>query len=90
MSRTLKIKLTTPNPSLVHEFRNFGEDVYGGLREDCEVSIAEIDASISEFHLREIHKRDLRNIAAKVRKILEKYRSLGPVEIHEISESQDA
>ena len=84
MAKTLKVRLTAPDPNLVHEFRNFGEDVYRALRNECEVSIQEIDASTSEFHLRGIHKRELRTIAAKVRKIVEKYQRLPPVDVHEI------
>lgn len=76
MGRTLKLQLKNPNPDLVHDFRNFGEDVYRQLREDCAVSIDEIDASTSEFHLREIRKREVRTVAAKVRKLAEKYTSL--------------
>jgi hypothetical protein len=81
----LKVSLTTPSPDLVHEFRNFGEEVYHELRAQCGVSIDEIDASTSEFHLREIYKRNLRTIAAKVRKTSKRYRSLGTVVIFETS-----
>lgn len=59
-------------PELVREFRNLGEDVWGTLHSECEISLAEIDASTSEFHLRGIHKRDLRTVAGKVRKLVEK------------------
>jgi|GEM_PF-5332916 hypothetical protein len=72
MAKFLKVYLIAPSPDLVHQWRNFGEDVYRALRDECEVSIHEIDASVSEFHLRGIHKRDLRTTAAKVRKIAEK------------------
>lgn len=90
MAKTLKVQLMAPNSNLVHQFRNFGEDVYRALRDECEVSIQEIDTSTSEFHLRGIHKRELRTIAAKVRKIIEKqYQSLPPIEVYEIEESHD-
>jgi hypothetical protein len=85
MAKTLRVQLTTPSPDLVHEFRNFGEDVYRDLRSECEISIQEIDASTSEFHLRGIHKREVRSLAAKIRKIIEKrYEMLPPIEIYEI------
>jgi len=77
MGRTLKVHLTNASPELVHEFRNFGEEVWSALREDYGVSIAEIDASITEFHLREIPKREVRAVAARVRKLAERYTSLG-------------
>ena len=85
MAKTLKVTLTAPSPDWVHQFRNFGEDVYRELREESEVSIEEIDASTSEFHLRGIHKREVRTVAAKVRKIMKKqYQMLPPIEIHEL------
>jgi len=77
MGRTLKVRLTNAEPDLVHEFRNFGEDVFRALRDDYDVSLGEIDASTNEFHLRNIPKRNVRTVAARVRKIAEKkYRSL--------------
>lgn len=90
MAKTLKVQLTTPGPDWVHQFRNFGEDVYRDLRDQCEVSIAEIDASISEFHLRGIHKRDVRSIAARVRKLIEKrYQELPPIKVCEMEADED-
>lgn len=76
MSRTLKVHLTNASPDLVHDFRNFGEDVYRALRDEYAASIAEIDASTREFHLREIPKREARTVAARVRKLAERYASL--------------
>ncbi len=76
MSRVLRVHLTNATGDLVHEFRNFGEDVYRAMRDDYGVSIDEIDASISEFHLRNIPTRKVRTIAAQVRKIAEPYRNL--------------
>jgi hypothetical protein len=76
MSRTLKVHLTNASPDLVHEFRNFGEDVYRVLRDECSVSIEEIDTSTRDFHLREIPKREVRTIAAKVYKLAHRYTRL--------------
>jgi len=90
MAKILKVKLTAPSPSLVHWFRNFGEDVYRALREHCEVSLQEINASTTEFHIRGIHKREIRTIAAKVRKIIEKRNPfLPPIEVYEVPERHD-
>jgi hypothetical protein len=72
MAKTLCVRLNAPAPELVHEFRNLGEEVWGALHDECEISLAEIDASTSEFHLRGIHKRDLRTVAARLRKLVEK------------------
>lgn len=89
MAKTLKVQLTAPDPGLVHQFRNFGEDVYRALRDECEVSIREIDASTGEFYLRGIRSREVRSMAAKLRKIFEKYKGLPPIDVQEIAEAQD-
>ena len=94
MGRTLKVELAVPNAlsvqGLVHDFQNFGEDVYRALRGTCDISLAEIDHFVGAFHLRGLHKRDVRTIAAKVNKILEKYHSLACVKIYEVSDERDA
>ena len=73
---------------MVHDFRNFGEDVYRALRDDYAVSIEEIDASTDEFHLREIPKREVRTVAVRVRKLVERYGSL-VINVDEIREGVD-
>lgn len=85
MAKTLRVQLNAPAPELVHSFRNFGEDVYRSFRGECEVSLDEIDASTSEFHLRGIHKRDLRTLAAKVRKLAEKSAMASLLTVCEVS-----
>ena len=72
MFRSLKVSFTTPGLQLIHEWHNFGEDVYRALRGECEISIEEIDTSTHEFFVRRIHRRKLRAIAARVRKIAER------------------
>jgi hypothetical protein len=93
MAKTLKIELAVPNAlsvdGLVSSFQDFGEDVYRALRNECDISIEEIDHFVGAFHLSGIHKRDVRTIAAKVRKILEKYQRLTDVKIYEVVESRD-
>jgi hypothetical protein len=88
MSRTLKVELAVPNAlsvdGLVSTFQDFGEDVYRVLRDECDVSIDEIDHFVGAFHLRHLHKREVRSMAAKVRKILEQYPTLADVKIYEI------
>jgi hypothetical protein len=94
MARTLKIELAVPNAlsvdGLVSSFQDFGEDVYHALRDECDVSIDEIDHFVGAFHLRGLHKRDVRTIEAKVRKILERYDTLTEVKIYEIQDDHDA
>jgi hypothetical protein len=93
--RTLKIKHNVPNPllvgDLVSRFKDFGEDVWRALHDECDVSIKEIDHAVAEFHIRGIHKREARKATAKVRDILEKkYPMLPPIDIVEMEESDDA
>lgn len=88
MGRTLRIHLKNATPDLVHEFRNFGEDVYRVFREDYAVSIAEIDSSAHEFYLREIPRREVRTVAARVRKLGERYARLA-MDVDEINESDN-
>ena len=94
MGRALRVRLTVPNPlsvqGLVHDFKNFGEDVYLALRDECDISIHEIDTEVSEFHVRGLHKREVRTIAAKIRRVLEKHHWLSAVDISEVSDDKAA
>jgi hypothetical protein len=94
MARTLKVELAVPNAlsvqGLVPKFQNFGEDVYRALRDECDISLGEIDHFAGAFHLRRLHKRDVRTIAAKVRKILENHHWLTDVKIYEVADDHDA
>ena len=88
MGRTLKVHLTNASPDLIHEFRSFGEEIWSALREHYGVSLEEIDASTSEFHLREIPKREVRTVAARVRKLVGRYRNL-VINVDEIREADN-
>ena len=90
MARTLKVYLTALSPGLVHQWGNFGEDVYRALHEECEVSIGEIDASTSEFFVRGIRKRELRTTVARVRKIAEENLMSQIISVSEIPDDNAA
>jgi len=62
-----------PSPDIVHRFRNFGEDVYRALRDECSVSIDEIDKSTTSFIVKDIHKRDLRRIGKVITELLHEH-----------------
>jgi hypothetical protein len=49
----------------------------------------EIDASTSEFHLRDIPKREVRAVAARVRKLVERHANL-IINVDEIREGDEA
>jgi hypothetical protein len=62
--RALRIAVSdAPTPEVVHRFRNFGEDIYRALRDQCSVSIDEIDAAKTSFLIRDVHKRNVRRIS---------------------------
>ena len=88
MGRTLKVHLIDASPDLVHDFRNFGKDIYRALRDNYAVSIAEIDASTREFHLRDVPKREVRTVASRVWKLVERYTNL-VINVDEIREGDD-
>ena len=72
--RTLRIAISDPpTGDIIHRFRNFGEDVYRELREECTVRIDEIDASTTSFMVRDIHRRDLRRITRIITELLREH-----------------
>jgi hypothetical protein len=93
MAIGLKVELAVPNAlsvqGLVPNFQNFGEDVYRTLRDECAISIQEIDHFAGAFHLRGLPRRNVRTIAARVRKILEKHRLLTDVKLYEIPDDHN-
>lgn len=87
MARTLKVQLDMPNRSLVRRFREFAQEVYLSLPGECEMSLEEIKAATTEFHLRGIPDREVRVVAAKVRKITARYREHLPfIDVFEVPE----
>jgi len=70
--------------------RNLGEEVYGALREDCAVSLDEIDAATTTFHIREIHKRFVRTAGAIVRDLVVRHHMTEIVTVEEVRETTDA
>ena len=72
--RAIRIQIVDePTPDIVHRFRNFGEDIYRALRDECSVSIEEIDASTTSFSVRNIHKRDLGRITKIIKEELRRH-----------------
>ncbi len=57
----------------VHRFRNFGEDVYRALRYSCSVDIQEIDASTSQFLVRQIPEEKTSQVYQIIQGIAEKH-----------------
>ncbi len=59
-----------PTPTVVHRFRNFGEDVYRAFRDQYTVELAEIDADTSHFHVRGIRRRALRTVIREIDRLV--------------------
>jgi len=57
----------------VHRFRNFGEDVFRALRDSCSVDIHEIDASTSQFSVRQIPEEKTSQVFKIIQRIAEKH-----------------
>jgi hypothetical protein len=84
MSVTLEVMVPDDGEqTFVHRFRNFGEDVYRALRDECDVSIHEIDASTTSFMIRAIKRRQARRTAARIREIAENHFFGGTIVITE-------
>jgi hypothetical protein len=58
-----------PADDVKHRFRNFGEAVYRVFREPYVVSLNEIDASTTQFHVREVRRRSLRAVTKAIHRI---------------------
>lgn len=74
MSRSIRIVVTPfdGRPTL-HEFRNFGEDVYRAVRELCEVDLTEIDRSTDSFLLRSIPPKNKGQVVQAIKKLARRY-----------------
>ena len=70
----LRVEISDP-PTLdtIHRFRNFGEDVYRAFRDRHSVDIGEIDASTKSFHVRHVHRRELRSVSKEIMRIATKH-----------------
>jgi hypothetical protein len=67
MVAALRVQIAEePSASIVHRFRNFGEDVYRAFRDRCAIDIRELDRSTTSFAVREIHARDVRSISREI------------------------
>lgn len=74
MSVTIKIETNDkPTLDMIHNWRNMGEDVYRELRDTYTVSLNEIDASTTSFHVADIKRSQVRRVTAKIRNILRKH-----------------
>ena len=58
-----------PTPTVVHRFRNFGEDVYRAFRGQYLVELAEIDAATTQFHVRHVRRKALRSVTRELGRI---------------------
>ena len=77
MRAAIKIELSRPDPQfeMLHEFRNFGEDVYRALKEFCPISLLqEVDRATSSFVVRDIRRRDIGTVTDAIERVIRHYR----------------
>ena len=72
-----------PTPVIVHRFRNFGESVYGAFRASYSISIAEIDASTTMFHVRNVKRRSIRAVSKEILRLAEQHKFAASVVVVE-------
>jgi len=74
MAATIRIELVyDPHGERIHQFRNFGEDVYRALSGLASVDIAEIDAAIDCFYIRDIRKQQLGTVTKILNRLTRKH-----------------
>jgi hypothetical protein len=74
MVAALRVQIADePSDTIVHRFRNFGEDVYRALKDRCAIDIEEIDRSTTSFLVREVHAREAQSISRQVLTIAQRH-----------------
>lgn len=72
--RGLRVGVHRPvTDELIHDFRNFGEDVFRKLRDVCSVNIHEIDNSENTFAVSDIRPGDLAAVTGTITNLARKY-----------------
>jgi hypothetical protein len=64
-----------------NRFRNMGENVYRQLRDLCAVDLAEIDAAVDHFIVRDIRRKDIGTVTTQLERILRHSRMLDDVRL---------
>ena len=74
MSESIWIEVNEPaTDELVHNFRNFGEDVYRALKDVCCVSLNEIDLSENAFGVWDIPEPAIPGVRDTIERLLREY-----------------
>jgi hypothetical protein len=74
MSASIWIEVTEPvTDELVHNFRNFGEDVYRALKDVCCVSLNEIDRCENAFGVWDIPDHAMPGVRDTIGRLLREY-----------------
>ncbi|MCB1227739.1 MAG: hypothetical protein KDK99_18115 [Verrucomicrobiales bacterium] len=71
MSRSIAV-VATSSPA-VHNFRDFGEEVYRAVRDECRIDISEIDSARDRFSIYEIPPNSKGEIVQRIKKLARKY-----------------
>jgi hypothetical protein len=81
MRAAIRIELNEPGEELVDRFRNFGEDVYRGLRDRCSVDIDEIDRATRSFVVRDIGRQEIGSAVALIEREIRRHGFEGAVSL---------
>jgi hypothetical protein len=74
MSVAIKTMISDlPTSEVIHQFRNFGEDIFRLLRDTCSVNIEEIDRATDSFMVRGIRTCDLGLVTQTIKRELKKH-----------------
>lgn len=74
MHESIWVEVDLPyNDWLLHDFRNFGEDVYRALHAACDVRIQEIDRSVNGFAIRDVPPDVMPDVRATLERLFHEY-----------------
>lgn len=74
MRAAIRITLNEPKREMVHQFQNFGEDVYRAMRDVASFDWDEIDRATSTFVAREIRRQDIGTATDALKRVIRRYR----------------
>ena len=73
-----------PDTDWVHRFRNFGEDVWRELKEESDLTIGEIDSSISSFEVHGLKSRRVGRAKQVLGRLIDCHGFAGELEVREL------
>ena len=75
---------TPPDHAWSHRFHNFGDDVWRALKEETDVSLEEIDRSVTSFEVRGLKARRVGRAKKTIQALIESHGFEGDLAVEEI------